>query len=90
MNTGKVKVLICSLSSPENTLRKSLNVSRDMSQHDQALLSNISDTISDTNLEETHQFENQLQSKYKQYYISLKKDLIHSMLSKSNGITFNF
>lgn len=37
-----------------------------------------------------NEFESQLSCKYSKYQISLKKDLIHSMLEKSNGITFNF
>lgn len=37
-----------------------------------------------------NEFENQLSSSYQKYIISLKRDLIHQMLTKSSGIIFNF
>ena len=37
-----------------------------------------------------NEFENQLAQSYQKYVIGMKRDLIHQMLTKSNGIIFNF
>ena len=62
------------------------DLNQGLSQQD-ILLNQINAINVDNGFDE---FENQLQQSYQKFLIPLKRDLIHQMLSKSNGIIFNF
>lgn len=80
-------------------LRLSYDSGLRLSQQDQ-ILNQINASNVDNNFDQTNQndsiylgendFENQLSSTFQKFLISQKRDLIHQMLEKSNGIIFNF